>query len=71
MSKELDSWGFIGRFLIDFSKTYDCLPRDLYNTQNKAFVVVPVFSIVASGILNRSNCLKWLIFRGFQITSKK
>ena len=69
-SKELDSGGFIGTILIDFSKAYDFLPRDLHNTRKKAFVVVPVFSIVASGILNRSNCLKCLIFRGFQITSK-
>ena len=53
-----------------FSKAYDFLLRDLHNTRKKAFVVVPVFSIVASGILNRSNYLKCLIFRGFQITSK-
>ena len=34
-SKELDSGGFIGTILIDFSKTYDCLPHHLYNTQKK------------------------------------
>ena len=34
-SKELDSGGFIGTILIDFSKAYDCLPHDLYNTQKK------------------------------------
>ena len=36
-SKELDSGGFIGTILIDFSKAYDCLPHDLYNTQKKHF----------------------------------
>ena len=70
-SKGLDSGGFTGTILIDFSKAYDFLPRDLHNTRKKAFVVVPVFSIVASGILNRSNCLKCLIFRDFQTTPKK
>ena len=34
-SKELDSGGFIGTILTDFSKAYDCLPHDLYNTQKK------------------------------------
>ena len=34
-SKELDSGGFIGTILIDFSKAYHCLPHDLYNTQKK------------------------------------
>ena len=34
-SKELDSGGFIGTILTDFSKTSDCLPHGLYNTQKK------------------------------------
>ena len=34
-SKELDSGGFIGKILIDFSKAYGCLPHDLYNTQKR------------------------------------
>ena len=34
-SKELDSVWFIGTILIDFSKAYNCLPHDLYNTQKK------------------------------------
>ena len=34
-SKELDSGGFIGTILIDFSKAYDYLPHDLCNTQKK------------------------------------
>ena len=33
--KELESEGFISTILIDFSKAYDFLPRDLYNTQKK------------------------------------
>ena len=27
--------GVIGTMLIDFSKGYDCLPHDVYNTQKK------------------------------------
>ena len=34
-SKELDSGGFIGKILIDFSKAYGCLPHELYNTQKR------------------------------------
>ena len=34
-SKELDSLGFIGTILIDFSKASDCLPHDLYITRKK------------------------------------
>ena len=34
-SKELDSGGVIGTILTDFSKTSDCLPHGLYNTQKK------------------------------------
>ena len=33
--KSLTQRGFIGTILIDFSKGYDCLPRDIYNTQKK------------------------------------
>ena len=34
-SKGLDSGEVSGTILIDFSKAYDCLPHDLYNTQKK------------------------------------
>ena len=34
-SEELDSGEFIGIILIEFSKTYEWLPHDLYNTQKK------------------------------------